>query len=303
MVRDLPFHRGFQRFSPTKWFIEAFDETVDQRFYGSFKYYWTCNDPNTAPRWPSDNPGTPENEAIVYLDDGDSIYLDVALQGQHIFAEGDTSIVMYKHPIDPSMRARFSRDAVFGFHKERGYLMFDINDMYNPDETVNFLANNRQYYFPIVLKYSAPDRLDVTQMYSGRHAFAIRISDMYLVSAESALMQGNTTKAYQRLETLANARAINGNGAEMLAAYGVDNASDPALNIDFILDERARELATEDLRFFDLIRSGKLQERIELHNPEAAENFRPYNALRPIPQIQLNAVTNQTEFYQNPGYN
>ena len=301
MERNLPFHRGFQRFSPTRFFIDLFDETVDQRFYGSFKNHWTCNDPGSAPVWPSDDAGTPENEAVIYLDDGTTNDVPAELQGQPMFVEGDTSIKMLKHPVDPSMRARLSPDAKFGFHRDLGYLIFDINDMYNPDETVNFLANDRKYYFPIILKYSAPDRLEVSQMYSGRHAFAIRISDMYLVSAEAALMQANATKAYQRLETLANARAIDGNGAALLAAYGVNSSAD--IDIDFILDERARDVATEDCRFMDLKRTGKLQERIELYNPEAAENFKPHHALRPIPQIQLDAVTNKTEFYQNEGYN
>ena len=219
-----------------------------------------------------------------------------------MFGIGDTAIKMLKHPVDPSMRAGRTLDDNRKFHKDLGYLIYDINDMYNPDETVNVLGNNRQFYFPIILKYSAPDRLSVTDEWSGRHAFAIRISDMYLVSAEAALMQSNTSKAYQRLETLANARAIDGDGAALLTVYGVDNAGDADLNIDFILDERARDLGTEDCRFFDLKRTGKLQERIEAHNPESAENFRPHNALRPIPQIQLDAITNKSEFTQNPGY-
>jgi len=302
MQRNLPFHRGFQRFCPTKFFIDLFDETVDQRFYGSFRYWWPCNYTVNVPNWPLDNPATAENEGIIYLDDGTTSEVPANLQGQPMFGIGDTAMKLLKHPADPSMRAGRTPDANRKFHKDLGYLIYDINDMYNPDETVNVLGINRQFYFPIILKYSAPDRTSATDEWTGRHAFVIRISDMYLVSAEAALMKSNTLKAYQRLETLADARAIDGNGAALLAAYGVDNASDADLNIDFILDERARDLATEDYRFFDLKRTGKLQERIEAHNPEAAENFQPYHALRPIPQMQLDAIPNKSEFTQNPGY-
>jgi hypothetical protein len=295
LTRALPYHRGFQRWSPTKFFIDLFNETFDQRFYSSFKNAWYCNNPASATVWPE----------TLYIDDGTTVDVDPDLVGQPMFGEGDTALRFFKKPVDPSNRARTldqnsGRYSRWGFHSERGYVIFDINDMYNEDETVNFLVNDRQFYFPIIGKYSAPDRLEVSQMYSGRYAFVIRISDMYLVSAEAALMQSNNTKAYNRLEALANARAINGNGAELLSAYGVNGAGD--VNIDFILDERARDLATEDYRFFDLKRTGKLEERIQNCNPEAAANYRPYHALRPIPKMQLDAFANKSDSYQNPGY-
>jgi hypothetical protein len=69
------------------------------------------------------------------------------------------------------------------------------------------------------------------------------------------------------------------------------------------LDERARELATENLRFFDLKRTGKLVERVQAHNTDAALNIQDYHAIRFIPQEQLDAVRNTDEFIQNPGYN
>jgi hypothetical protein len=77
----------------------------------------------------------------------------------------------------------------------------------------------------------------------------------------------------------------------------------PAMvNLDFILDERARELAGEQLRWFDLKRTGKLVERVKLYNPVAAPFVQEYHNVRPIPQRQIDAVTNKTEFVQNNGY-
>nr|MDA3817105.1 RagB/SusD family nutrient uptake outer membrane protein [Prolixibacteraceae bacterium] len=133
-----------------------------------------------------------------------------------------------------------------------------------------------------------------------RDAYVIRISEIYLIMAEAALENGDAPSAYQYLLELSNNRAIGGDGAALLASYGIESGAD--VSIDFILDERARELATEGLRFWDLKRTGKLVERVSAHNPDAGA-VQPYHALRFIPQEQLDAIRNTDEFIQNPGYN
>ena len=45
------------------------------------------------------------------------------------------------------------------------------------------------------------------------------------------------------------------------------------LTIDFILDERARELCGEQIRWFDLKRTKKLVEYVKLHNMDAKDNI------------------------------
>jgi Glycosyl Hydrolase Family 88/SusD family len=65
-------------------------------------------------------------------------------------------------------------------------------------------------------------------------------------------------------------------------------------NIDVILDERARELCGEQQRWFDLKRTGKLIERVTRYNDVAGENIKNFHILRPIPQPQLDAITNKT---------
>ena len=74
-------------------------------------------------------------------------------------------------------------------------------------------------------------------------------------------------------------------------------------DIDFILDERARELVGEQLRWFDLKRFGKEQfvKRIKKCNPDAA-NVDEHHWVRPFPQTFLDAIENKTEFTQNTGY-
>jgi hypothetical protein len=72
------------------------------------------------------------------------------------------------------------------------------------------------------------------------------------------------------------------------------------LSIDFILDERARELCGECKRWYDLKRTGKLLERTMAHNPKAALNMKPHHLLRPIPQSQIDRCSNV--YPQNPGW-
>ena len=74
------------------------------------------------------------------------------------------------------------------------------------------------------------------------------------------------------------------------------------VNLDFILDERAREFAGEQIRWFDLKRTGKLLDRVKSYNPDVAPNIQEFHTLRPIPRSQLDAVTNKGEFTQNLGY-
>jgi hypothetical protein len=74
------------------------------------------------------------------------------------------------------------------------------------------------------------------------------------------------------------------------------------LSIDFILDERSRELTGENMRWLDLVRTNKLLERVRLHNKEAAGNIQTKHLLRPIPQSQIDAVSTGPAYPQNPGW-
>lgn len=74
------------------------------------------------------------------------------------------------------------------------------------------------------------------------------------------------------------------------------------MTLDYILDEKARECAGEQMGWFDLKRTNKLVDRIKLLNPDAAPYVQAYHLVTPIPQSQIDAVSNKDVFKQNPGY-
>ena len=283
LVRDLENGRGFQRWGPTKFFIDLYDEQIDERFYGSFKFVWKANDATVIPKW----------RPFVYVE-GEQIRLDREKWAQPMFAVGDTAIVFYKNPVPESQKAKLSPNDLFHINPVKGYLMIDINDMYLPDGRMNDNVINRQYYFPITKKYEDPTRPQLSTAYSKRDAYVFRISEMYLIASEAEMMQGNMGQAVDLMNILRTTRSVEGHEDEMKI-----EASD--LTIDFILDERARELATEFQRFFDLVRTGKLVERVKAHNPDAAPNIQEFHGLRFIPQSQIDAMVDGSSF-QNPGY-
>lgn len=74
------------------------------------------------------------------------------------------------------------------------------------------------------------------------------------------------------------------------------------INIDLILDERARELLGEYDRWFDLKRTGKLIERVMKYNPWAkkSNSIKDHHYLRPIPQSEIDL--SYPAMTQNAGY-
>lgn len=86
------------------------------------------------------------------------------------------------------------------------------------------------------------------------------------------------------------------------AAVAAQQVTASQVTLDFILDERSRELFAEDTRWWDLSRTKKLVERVKLYNTEAAAGVQDFNMLRPIPQQQIDLVTEGPAYPQNPGY-
>lgn len=219
-----------------------------------------------------------ETKDARYLGSFKTVWKANVASSNPALAIGDTAILASKYVIDPAVRAT------------KKYKIYDKNDVYNADGT----SKDNQHFVQLN-KFNDPTRPAVAEQQSARDAFVLRLAEMYLIVAEAEHQLGNNTVAAQYINSLRTRAALPGKTADM-------QITDADITLDFILDERARELAGEQLRWFDLKRTGKLISRVKANNPEAAPNIQDFHNLRPIPQTQLDAVTNKTEFTQNPGY-
>ena len=148
---------------------------------------------------------------------------------------------------------------------------------------------------PYMKKYNDTKRANLN-FPSIRSVIAYRLAETYLIAAEAAFRIGNAD-AVTYINTIRTRAAFpTGDPAALQVTAG-------DINIDFILDERSRELCGELTRWLDLVRTGKLIERVKLHNPEASINILPKHVLRPIPQAQIDAVTTGEPYPQNAGWN
>lgn len=149
--------------------------------------------------------------------------------------------------------------------------------------------------WPTMTKYLDPNRLTVNEN-SHRPIIVYRLAETYLIAAEAAFKLNRNDDAATYINVIRSRAAASGKQANVQIT-----AAD--INIDFILDERTRELIGENLRWYDLVRTGKLVERVRKYDDfEAKNNIKDFHVLRPIPLSQINAVTTGTPYQQNPGW-
>ena len=125
----------------------------------------------------------------------------------------------------------------------------------------------------------------------------LRLAEVYLLLAEAQYKEGSNADAVTTINIL-RARA------------NADPITEADLNIDFILDEQARELFGEDHRKYHLLRNNKWLERTLLHNdavndknPDGWNSIGPTtrDLLLPIPQSVIDANLD-LELQLNTGY-
>jgi hypothetical protein len=167
-----------------------------------------------------------------------------------------------------------------------------------PPGSRNLLKDTTNYLYPFFMKGWEP----VVEATLGNPAqggggdvttdfYAMRLAETYLLRAEAYLGLGNTSLAADDIN-MVRSRA----NATPVSAGDVD--------IDYILDERIRELYFEEMRLLTLMRMDKLVERVRKYNDNPllpGANIQEHNRLFPIPQSQID-LNIESNFEQNPGY-
>ena len=141
--------------------------------------------------------------------------------------------------------------------------------------------------WPSTRKWDYTSAIDPTGPINFNDQPYIRLAETYLLLAEAQFRQGNLTGAAANLN-LVRARA---------SASPITPAQ---VTLDFILDERSRELVTEEQRRYTLMRTGTWLARTKLYNPLAAVAVAARDSLLPIPQAVIDANLTK-KMPQNPG--
>ncbi|MGS2761015.1 RagB/SusD family nutrient uptake outer membrane protein [Sinomicrobium sp. M5D2P9] len=191
------------------------------------------------------------------------------------------------------------------------YDLYDDGDMRNSEYNIkrNLTYNDPNHeLFGQPVPYEGPDTLFIINPYTlkwrhfdPRDTFGfgmwkdfilMRLGETYLLKAEAQLGQDDLNGAATSINMLRE-RA----NAPLVSASDID--------LDFILDERVRELVGEENRRMELMRTKTLLDRVHLNygapSGMGVEGIREANLLFPIPlsEIQLNK---DATLEQNPGY-
>lgn len=268
--RSVLYGRPYNRVMVSLRALQLFDESIDQRYHGSFRDTWLVNSKDK---------------------------LTAAQKGgwTNMKAVGDTAMWMKKGVATAAERA----------WANKRYQIFDYMDVYRTSDATKVPYSYNALQGVQLNKFQDSTRASVNEVRSARDGFVFRIAELYLIASEAYWRANDPTNAVKYMNLLREKRAIAGHEEDM-------KISSSDLTLDFYLDENAREFIGELHRWFDLKRTKKLAEYVNKYNPDAkADNaagtgtgrVTDTHYLRPIPQTQLDAVTNPEEFTQNPGYN
>jgi hypothetical protein len=254
---------GQKRLQPSLFLLDLYDDQKDARYNASFQETWIANKNYT---WTATDATAQKKAATVV--------------GQSMVSGRDVAMLITKKSVPDKAT--------------RPYVVIDRDDMYNT--TTDLKIKSTTDFVPLK-KFLDNTRTDAAAQPGFNDFIIMRLAEMYLIRAEAEFQLGNNAGAAEMINVLRTRAAV-----KTPVNYTADMQVLPgAITLDFILDERARELAGESIRWFDLKRTGKLVDRVKAKNPDITAVM-DFHKVRPVPQPELDALSNRAEFGQNPGY-
>ncbi|MCS3797126.1 RagB/SusD family nutrient uptake outer membrane protein [Niastella sp. OAS944] len=323
MVRDIPGGREFQRLRSTDYAMDVYDRVNDSRFWKSFKTRYLCNNPKGAPIW--DTAFAPPGEigkqkfaggdtSILYIvnDAGDNRYTVDTLKRRrpHMFVRyfvGQTQDYLSNHGnytgsrfVGLSKFADGSRADVANQFGRRDGILARLADTYLM--VAEAYGRKGQYTDALPFINAVRDRAaykageDRSAYVDGGVSYknntAANTAAFVSYSDKNTYYESNNNMAVTTASTLASmhlnsAADILNSTRDFYNVLEVGSDADKFLN--FILNERSRELMGEMFRWEDLTRTRTLVKRCNVFNaaakPQANKDY-----LRPLPQTFLETI-------------
>lgn len=154
-------------------------------------------------------------------------------------------------------------------------------------------AGDPEYIAPHCKKYEDPR--DINAGNSAKNIYYIRYADLILLYAECLNAEGNIGGAKAQVQRVRDRARVT----TPITAQTQEEM------LDFIYEERMRELGMEGWRRFDLIRRGRdyFVSQVDQYNKFAKGNVKEFHALYPIPNNEISMNDGIGKEDQNPGYN
>ena len=157
---------------------------------------------------------------------------------------------------------------------------------WSQDITPKYSRTN--YDWPFSRKFESVLANDLQSSGQYNDQVFLRLADTYLLKAEAQFKLGDFEGSAQTINIVRNR-----SHASLITGSKV--------NLDFILDERSRELFREEERRYTLLRTGKWLERVQKFNKNGGQTASKRDTLFPIPQAVIDANLTKT-MPQNPGF-
>jgi starch-binding outer membrane protein, SusD/RagB family len=278
--RDLNNGRPFRRAMPTPYELSLWNkwtgtpgasDVLDTRFDGTFQTVWIA----TA--------GGSKNPVGTCPSCSSNATVNV----------GDTAAFMPNYPVTNAFRQSKAYEVLTPCPTDQ---VHPTAATYCGDRNNANDGYTNWQHFPSLKKFQDNLRANLTAQEGGKVEVVYRLGEVYLIAAEADLGLGNTTEAASFINVLHQRAASPAHKADYNITAG-------QVTLDYIMEERERELAGEHNRWYDMVRPGAdfFLNRVKTYNPHSV-NVVAKHVLRPIPQSQIDGVILGPKYPQNPGY-